>query len=129
MPIKVAVLSRVFKTTWFAKASKKAGISDDQLCIAIAQVMRGQAADLGGGVFKQRLNDNRHRSIILAKGGRYWIYEYLFAKQDRDNIDVDELAAFRVLAKKYGGLTDVQVTELVEQKFFVEICNDDESKI
>jgi hypothetical protein len=39
------------------------------------------------------------RSIILAKGGRYWIYAYLFAKKDRDNISDDELEDFRTLAK------------------------------
>ena len=129
MPTEIVILSRVFKTAWFAKASRKAGITDKQLCFAIAQVMQGQADDLGGGVFKKRLNDNRHRSIILAKGVRYWIYEYLFAKQDRDNIDADELAAFRALAKNYAELSEVQVTELVEQRFFVEICHGDQAKI
>ena len=47
------------------------------------------------------------------------------AKQDRDNIDADELEAFRVLAKKYAELSDAQVTELVKQRFFVEIYNGD----
>ena len=56
--------------------------------------MLGQADDLGGGVFKKRLDDNLHRSIILAKGGQYWVYEYLFAKKDRDNIEDDELLYF-----------------------------------
>ena len=129
MPTETVILSRVFKTAWFVKASRKSGISDKQLCVAIAQVMQGQADDLGGGVFKKRLNDNRHRSIILAKGGRYWIYEYLFAKQDRDNIDADELEAFRALAKNYAELSDAQVTELVKQRFFVEICHGDQAKI
>jgi hypothetical protein len=129
MPTETANLSRVFKTAWFAKAARKGGISDEYLCLAIAQVTQGQADDLGGGVFKKRLNDNRHRSIILAKGGRYWIYEYLFAKQDRDNIDPDELEAFRVLAKNYSELSESQVTELVRQRFFVEICNGDQVKI
>ncbi|WP_265299903.1 type II toxin-antitoxin system RelE/ParE family toxin [Verminephrobacter eiseniae] len=69
------------------------------LAVAIQQVMRGQADNLGGGVFKKRLNDNMHRSIILAKGARNWVYEYLFAKKDRDNIEDDELADFRVLQK------------------------------
>ena len=86
-------------------------------------------AKTGGGVFKKRLNDNRHRSIILTRGDRYWIYEYLFAKQDRDNIDADELASFRMLAKSYAGLTEAQVTELIEQKYFVEICNGNETEI
>ena len=71
---------RVFKTARFSKDARKAKIKDAMLCAAIAQVMAGQADDLGGGVFKKRLNDNLHRSIILAKGAKYWIYEFLYAK-------------------------------------------------
>jgi hypothetical protein len=64
---------RVFKTAWFAKAARKAGIWDDELCKAIKQVMDGQCDDLGGGVYKKRVHQNLYRSIILAKGGRYWV--------------------------------------------------------
>jgi len=63
--------ARAFKTAWFAKAARKARIKDDQLCEAFREVLKGQADDLGGGVFKKRLNKNMHRSIILAKGGRH----------------------------------------------------------
>ena len=90
----------------------------------MVQVMKGLADDLGGGVFKKRLNDNRHRSIILAKGSRFWVYQYLFAKQDRDNIDDDELAEFRKLATLYERLTDKEVAKLVTNQEFLEICND-----
>jgi len=86
--------------------------------------MNGQADDLGGGVFKKRLNDNMHRSIILAKGGRFWIYEYLFAKQNRDNIDDDELVAFRSLAAVYGRLSDQDIANLIENRKLLEICDD-----
>jgi len=84
---------------------------------------------LGGGVFKKRLNNNQHRSIILAKGGKYWIYEYLFAKKDRANIENDELLAFRLLANSYAGLTEEQVNQLLVSRDFVEICHDDKTEI
>ena len=86
--------------------------------------MQGQVDDLGGGVFKKRLNDNMHRSIILAKGGQFWVYQYLFAKKDLDNIATDELVAFRTLAKSYETLTDEQVKSLLQTKDFMEICHD-----
>lgn len=121
--------ARAFKTAKFDKAAKKARIKNQELCEAIQQVMLGQADDLGGGVFKKRLNDNRHRSIILAKGGSYWIYEYLFAKKDRDNIADDELVAFLLLAKCYAGLTEKQVGQLLTAGNFMEICHDDKTKI
>ena len=118
------VSPRAFKSTWFAKAAKKARISDKMLCKAIAQVMAGQADDLGGGVFKKRLSDNQYRSIVLARGGNFWVYEYLFAKQDRANIEDDELKAFRELAKSYAALTAEQVAALVAGKDWIEICTD-----
>ena len=118
---------RTFKTAWFAKAARKARIKDDELCQAIQEVMKGQADDLGGGVFKKRLNKNMHRSIVVAKGGRYWIYEYLFAKKDRDNIDDDELEDFRTLAKSYATLSEEQIARLLEDKDLTEICHDGEN--
>lgn len=117
--------ARVFKTKTFAKGAKKAGIDDQALCDAIREVMAGQADDLGGGIFKKRLNDNRHRSIVVAKGGRSWVYEYLFAKKDRDNIDDSELEAFRALAKTYVTLSVEQVEKLKALGQFVEICHED----
>lgn len=115
---------RTFKSAWFAKAAKKARISDAMLCKAIAQVLAGQADDLGGGVFKKRLSDNQYRSIILARGQSFWVYQYLFAKQDRANIEDDELKAFRELAKGYAALTAEQVAALIAGKDWIEICAD-----
>lgn len=114
---------RVFKTAWFSKAARKALIADAELCAAIRQVMLGQADDLGGGVFKKRLGKNLYRSIIVAKGGRYWVYEYLFAKKDRDNIEDSELVKFRQLAKTYETLTEHQINWLMQENSWMEICN------
>ena len=84
----------------------------------------GQADDLGG-VFKKRLRQNQYRSIILARADHYWIHGYLFAKQDRDNIEDDELAEFRKLVKAYAGLTTHQVNQLIRENDWMEICNGD----
>jgi len=119
--------ARAFKTAWFAKAARKAGIKDDELRQAIQDVMNGQADDLGGGVFKKRLNKNMHRSIILAKGGRIWIYAYLFAKRDRPNIEDDELEDFRTLAKSYATLSEKQITRLLQDNELMEIRHGDEN--
>lgn len=113
---------RVFKTAWFAKAARKALIGDDELCVAIRQVMMGQADDLGGGVYKKRLGKNRYRSIIIARGGRYWVYEFLFAKQNKANIDDDDLARLRKLAKAYEMLAEGEVDDLILNDSWVEIC-------
>jgi hypothetical protein len=121
--------ARIFKTAWFAKAAKKSGVKDDELWKAIGEAVKGQCDDLGGGVYKKRLNKNLHRSILLSKGTTRWVYAYLFAKKDRDNIDDDELAAFKKLAKAYGELTEQQLKKLIGDKDLLEICDADEEKV
>ena len=87
--------------------------------------MLGQADDLGGGVFTKRLNDNRHRSIVLAKGGRYWVYAFLFAKQDRANMSPDELTEFRKLATAYARMTATELNTALSNDDLMEICDDE----
>lgn len=116
---------RVFKTAWFTKAAKKARISDKALSTAIRQVAIGQADDLGGGVFKKRLNDNMHRSIVLAKAGEFWVFAYLFAKKDRANIDDDELLAFRKLADLYRRKTKADLEAELKAGALLEIDHGD----
>lgn len=122
-------ISRAFKTVWFAKAAKKARIDDDELWKAIEQARMGQADDLGGGVFKKRLAGNRYRSILLAKGGAFWVYSYLFAKKDRDNIDDGELKAFRDLAKIYAGMSESQVEAQIDDGHWIEIKQPDKDQV
>ncbi len=120
---------RTFKTAWFSKAARKALIADGELCEAIEQVRLGQADDLGGGVFKKRLDKNRHRSIVIAKGRRYWVYAYLFAKKDRENITAAELTAFRELADLYNRKTDAEIERELDAKELMEICDAREAEV
>ena len=56
-----------------------------------------------------------NRLIVLAKGGQHWVFAYLFAKKDRVNIDLDELAAFRKLAQTYGRMTDAELASALSR--------------
>jgi hypothetical protein len=118
---------RAFKTAWFAKHPKKARISDAVLCAAFREIKLGQCDDLGGGVFKKRLANNDYRSIILTKNRGQWVYEYLFAKKDRESIDDRELVAFRKLSSAYAALTRDQLGLLCVAGDLLEICNDDKT--
>ena len=77
-------------------------------------------------MFKKRLDKNRQRSVILAKGGPFWVYEYLFAKKDRANIDIRQLQDLRKIAAAYAGLSDDRLTQLIASGEFMEICHDDQ---
>ncbi len=120
---------RIFKTAWFAKRAKKVRIFDAELCEAMAEVMKGQCDDLGGGVFKKRLDKNMHRSIVVAKGAKYWVYVYLFAKKDQANIGVDELVEFRKLAGLYAKKTEADLLKEMKAGELLEICRDGEAQI
>jgi hypothetical protein len=82
----------------------------------------GQAVDLGGGVFKKRLGKNLYRSILVAKGRRYWVYVYLFAKKDQANISARDLSDFRALADLYARKTEADIAAELELGELTEIC-------
>ena len=115
---------RLFKTKRFATQARKAWISDADLRQAFREILQGRVDNLGGGVWKNRLNSNRHRSIVLAKGSRYWVYQFLYAKKDQSNITPRQLVDLRELAKAYGGLTEMEIQRLLDMQEFVEISHE-----
>lgn len=64
------------------------------------------AADLGGGVIKQRIarkgsgKSGGFRTLILFKLGQLAIFVHGFAKSEIENIRPDELAALKKLASE-----------------------------
>ena len=115
---------RVFKSKGFARSARKAGIQDKELCQAARELEEGKGEDLGGNVWKKRLQENRSRSIVASKPGRFWLFIYLFAKNDRENIDRDELEAFRKLSKDLGSKGITELETLLKDGGVMEICND-----
>jgi hypothetical protein len=99
---------------------------------AIVRAERGQIdADLGGGVVKQRIarpgqgRSGGFRSIILFRTGERAFFVFGFAKSDRDNIDREELDAFRKMAHHVLALTEDQLARLIASGQFMEIGYDD----
>jgi hypothetical protein len=104
---------RVYKTKPFARFANHEGIADEQLCDAVRRAEAGLIdADLGGGVIKQRLaregkgKSGGFRSIVLFRRGANVFFVYGFAKSDQDNIQRNELKAFRKLADEMFALDD-----------------------
>lgn len=120
-------MARVFKSKGFARDARKAGIKDEELCKAAKELEGGKGEDLGGNVWKKRLNENRSRSIVATKPGSFWLFAYLFSKNDRENIDQDELEAFKKLSKDLGSKGIAGLEKMAIDGSAVEICNDDEN--
>lgn len=68
-----------------------------------------------------------YRLILVFRAGDRAVFVYGFAKSDRENIDDDELAAFRRLAAELLALSQDLLDALVANGTLVEVdCDDDE---
>ena len=98
----------VYKTKEFSRFARKAEVRDDALLEAAHAVAAGRAdADLGGGVFKQRIarkgggKSGGFRTIILFKVGGHSFFVHGFAKNETANITPRELQALKKLATTF----------------------------
>src|SRR5207247_2105038 len=108
------------------------GISDKALCEAIQDAERGLiAAGLGGGVIKQRLarpgqgKSGGFRAMILYKAGARAFFIHGFAKNERDNIRDDELAALRKLASELLACDDGAIARVIARGTLMEVVCDE----
>src|SRR5579863_3411085 len=95
----------VYATKAFARFARKADLSNAKLLQAADDVAAGRCdADLGGGVFKQRVARSKggksggFRTIILFRIGGHSFFAHGFAKSEKANISARELMALRRLA-------------------------------
>lgn len=114
-------VARVFKSRWFTREARRLGISDGELLCAASQIFLGQGDQLGGGVWKKRLNGNRDRAIVLAKGACHFFFVHAFAKSAMDNIRCDELLAFRRLADIYACYDAARLADLTASGVLIEV--------
>jgi hypothetical protein len=124
-------LLRVFKTKAFSRFARKADLSDGLLSQAVADAERGLvAADLGGGVIKQRIarpgqgKSGGFRTIVLFRAGERAFFVRGFAKNELDNIDEDELRAFKALAAKMLAYDDAAIALALSSRILTEVAND-----
>jgi len=119
---------RVFKDTWFCRFARREKITDPMLKEAVTRAEKGIVdAELGGGVIKQRIaragqgKSGGYRSIILFRKGALAFFVYGFAKSDRENIDPNEVASFKKLAKGFLALSDKQIEAMLKEEKLKEV--------
>jgi hypothetical protein len=123
---------RIFKNKAFTRFARKSGIDDASLCKAVREADQGlMDADLGGGVIKQRVarrgagKSGGFRTLILFRIGTLAFFVHGFAKNERGNIDGDELAALRKLAADMLNYDDAALSRAQDNKTLIEvICHE-----
>jgi hypothetical protein len=126
-----AVVTDVFKTKSFARYARREGLEDADLCEAVARADRGLVdADLGQGVIKQRVaragqgRSGGFRVIVFYRLGGRVVFVDGFAKNEKDNIGVRELAELSVLAADFLAYSNAYVRTLVNSGKWIEVLCD-----
>ncbi|HUW97392.1 MAG TPA: type II toxin-antitoxin system RelE/ParE family toxin [Acidiferrobacter sp.] len=127
-------MNRVFKTRHFSRWARKVGLFDRALCQAVEEMIRGLIdADLGGSVVKKRIGlagrgkRGGVRTLIATNKGNRWFFVFGFEKNERANIDWEELGALQDIAADLLARTAPQLSEAVDDGSFQEICHDNQT--
>jgi hypothetical protein len=125
---------RIFKTKWVARFARRELINDASLKEAIERAERGIIdADLGGGLIKQRVarpgqgRSGGFRMIVAYRTEERAFFLYGFAKNERENIEDDELQTLRDIAADYLKQDDTALDEAVGEGELQEINNGEEA--
>ncbi|MCA7118380.1 MAG: type II toxin-antitoxin system RelE/ParE family toxin [Acidibrevibacterium sp.] len=121
----------VYVTKEFARFARKAGLADAKLLQAAMDVAKGSYdADLGGGVFKQRVardgggKSGGFRIIILFRIGGHSFFAHGFAKSDKANVTAKELKALKRLADVLLGFSEKQLEGAQAAGELIEVTSD-----
>jgi hypothetical protein len=124
---------KIFKNAWFERFARKEKITAKALWDAVRRAEKGQIdADIGGGVIKQRIarpgegKSKGFRSVILFRKGEKAFFVYGFPKSELGNIREDEEEQFKKMAKYVFTLSDLKLLELIENRQFEEVVEDDQ---
>ena len=126
-------VKRVFRTRTFTRCMRKAGLNDEALRVAVTEMAQGLIdADLGGDIVKKRValpgqgKRGGTRTIVATKMTNRWFFLYGFAKNERGNIDNNELKIFQEVARELLGFNDRQIADALSAGELVEICHGDD---
>lgn len=99
---------RTFKSKWFARFARREQITEKSLFEAIDRAEQGLIdADLGGGLIKQRVarqgqgRSGGYRMIVAYRAKNRAVFIFGLAKNERENIEPDELVFLRILAENW----------------------------
>jgi hypothetical protein len=124
----------IFKTKWMARFVRRERISDHSLREAILRAEGARVdADLSGGMIKQRVartgqgRSGGYRMLVAYRTGDRAVFLYGFAKDERENIDPDQLLTLRDIAASLLAADDEQIEQALKVELSQEVRNDYEN--
>jgi hypothetical protein len=109
-------------------------IPDLALCEAVRDAGQGlNRVDLGGGVIKQRIarpgqgKSGGYRMLTVFRAGARAVFVHGFAKNEKENIEKDELAAIKRLAVELLAYDDKTLARALATGALVEVNCDEKT--
>ncbi|MCG2748351.1 MAG: type II toxin-antitoxin system RelE/ParE family toxin [Desulfobulbaceae bacterium] len=116
-------------TRSFSKWATKQNVPHEELANAILEIESGNfEANLGGHILKKRIRfqgkgkSGSGRTIVCYKRENRLIFVHGFAKNEKANLTIKELNAFKELAKILLGLTPEQLRIAIANGDFIEVA-------
>jgi hypothetical protein len=114
--------------------ARRQQIADHSLVDAIERAERGAIdADLGGGIIKQRVarsgqgRSGGYRTLIAYRAGTRAVFLYAFAKNERENIDPDELLTLREIGAAWLAAEARRIAQALAEGILQEVTDDKEN--
>ncbi len=124
----------IFKTKWLARFARRERLDDASLRDAIDRAERGIVdADLGGGLIKQRVarvgqgRSGGYRMLLAYRSGERAVFLYGFAKNERENIESDELQTLREIGAGWLAAGTKSIARAILEDALQEVKSDNEN--
>ena len=115
-------------TKWFKKWARKTNLSDENLLEAIENLENGlSVADLGGNIYKVRVQrqgkgkSSGFRTIVVYRIEEKAIFLYGFGKNEKSNIDKQELSYFKKLGSDLLALNEEQINNSIKKQILFDL--------
>lgn len=119
---------KVFKHRHFQQWVKSEKVKDDALIKAVDEITKGlHDGDLGAGLYKKRLampgqgKRGSYRTLLAYHIDKKAIFLYGFSKNERGNIDQNEKAIYRKLAKILLNASEETLTNMIKAGSLIEV--------
>lgn len=118
---------KIFKLKPFHRWAKSVKMTEGQLIQAVDEIASGlNDGELGNGLYKKRIartgggKRGGHRTIVAFRHDRA-IYLFGYSKNDREDIDSDQLQQMRALTKQFLDLSEKQIKQMLSSGSLMEV--------
>lgn len=124
----------IYQTRWFDRWVRKEGLAADCICAAVREMASGLVdADLGGGLVKKRIarfgqgKRGGFRTLVATNRSSRWIFVFGFPKNQRGNINDNELLALKKLSDHFLSLSQAEIVQVLNAGELLEVNCDEQS--